>query len=396
MSDARALDERVLALALAPQFSSEVRYLRAAGIDAVEFERMDSLVDELAEGAALVLLTGLETTEAVEYRELESALARQPAWSQIPVVITSRVPGTFDKSVGPRSLPGATLLDGPADQRVLLGAVNAGLLARRRQCEVRDQLDELARNNQELTITVQAKDDFMATLAHELRNPLNALTAAERLLRTRDGAATGALAGGPAGSSFASGVIARQVSQMTRLLDDLLDVARITRNRLELRTERFSLAPVIRAAVETIQPAMDAKQHTLQVELHEVEFEIVADPSRISQVVANLLSNAAKYTEHAGKIVLRVGRDGADAVISVSDNGIGIPAESLDAIFGMFTQLRPATTERVRSGLGIGLALVKGIVELHGGTIQVRSDGVGHGSEFIVRLPLNGPRLSAP
>jgi two-component system, sensor histidine kinase len=381
-----SLDGRVLALALAPQSATEVRHLKAAGIEAVEFERIDSLVEELSEGAALVLLSGLETTEAVEFRELESALGRQPAWSQIPVVITSRTPGTFDKSVGPRSLPGVTLLDGPSDKRVLLGAVNAGLLARRRQCQVRDQLEQLGRNNRELTVTVQAKDEFMATLAHELRNPLNALTAAERLLRTRDGVTVG----GPAGGAFASGVIARQVSQMTRLLDDLLDVARITRNRLELRTERFSLAPLIRAAVETSQSAMDAKQHVLQVELPDVEFAIVADPSRISQVVTNLLTNAAKYTEHAGRIVLRVSHEGDDAVIAVRDNGIGIPPESLEAIFGMFTQLKSAM-ERSRSGLGIGLALVKGIVELHGGTIEVHSDGVGHGSEFIVRLPVNGP-----
>jgi CheY-like chemotaxis protein len=169
------------------------------------------------------------------------------------------------------------------------------------------------------------------------------------------------------------------------LLDDLLDVSRITRGRLALRRGTNTLAEMIEAAVETARPLVDSRQHELEVVLPQAQILLQADPLRVSQIVANLLTNAAKYTDPQGRIRLLAALDADDVVIEVSDNGIGIAPESLPAVFDMFTQLR-GTDERA-SGLGIGLALTKGLVELHGGSIRVHSEGGGRGSVFTVRLP---------
>jgi CheY-like chemotaxis protein/two-component sensor histidine kinase len=189
---------------------------------------------------------------------------------------------------------------------------------------------------------------------------------------------------------LAGDVVGRQVAQMARLLDDLLDVTRIRLHRLELRREQCDIAPIVRSAIEATQPLIDAKSHTLSVEVPEQKIQIVADPARLSQVISNLLANSARYTEPAGRIELRLWQDGREVAIEVRDNGIGIPPESLNAVFGMFAQL-PAARPRAKAGLGIGLALVRGIVELHGGTVQAFSEGENRGSVFTVRLPTTAP-----
>jgi signal transduction histidine kinase/ActR/RegA family two-component response regulator len=221
------------------------------------------------------------------------------------------------------------------------------------------------------------KDEFLATLAHELRNPLAPIRQASAVSRLPQAT--------EAQKRWSHEVIERQVRHMALLLDDLLDVSRITRGRLTLRRGTHTLGEMVEAAVETAHPLIDARHHELEVVMPQATILMQADPLRVSQVVANLLTNAAKYTDPHGRIRLLAALDGDDVVIEVSDNGIGIAAESLPAVFDMFTQLR-GTGDRA-SGLGIGLALTKGLVELHGGSIGVHSEGAGHGSVFTVRLP---------
>jgi len=221
------------------------------------------------------------------------------------------------------------------------------------------------------------KDEFLATLAHELRNPLAPIRQASAVSRLPQAT--------EAQKRWSHEVIERQVRHMALLLDDLLDVSRITRGRLALRRSTNTLHEMIEAAVETARPLIDSRQHELEIVTPQAAILMQADPLRVSQIVANLLANAAKYTDPHGRIRLLAALDADDVVIEVSDNGIGIAPESMPAVFDMFTQLR-GTDDRA-SGLGIGLALTKGLVELHGGTIGVRSEGSGRGSVFTVRLP---------
>ena len=181
---------------------------------------------------------------------------------------------------------------------------------------------------------------------------------------------------------------------MARLLDDLLDVSRITRGRLEVRRERVQLRSIIEAAVETARPAIDAQRHELRVEMPDEPLWIEADSLRLSQVLGNLLTNAAKYTPPPGEIRLTAARDGDDVVVRVIDNGIGLAAQDLPRIFEMFAQVKP-TLDRKEGGLGIGLALSKALTELHGGTLDARSAGAGQGSEFILRLALAAPAATS-
>lgn len=222
------------------------------------------------------------------------------------------------------------------------------------------------------------KDEFLATLAHELRNPLAPIRYGAMLARQR-----GCL---PQQREEAVKVIERQATHMARLLDDLLDVSRITRGSLELRLTRTELDSVVSAAIEAARPLISARGHTLMVDLPQNPVRLEADPVRVTQIFSNLLTNAAKYTGPGGHILLAA-REEADAVsVTVRDDGIGIAPDMIPKLFLIFSQAKPAL-ERAEGGLGIGLALVRGLVELHGGTIEARSDGVDRGSEFIVRLP---------
>ena len=223
------------------------------------------------------------------------------------------------------------------------------------------------------------KDEFLATLSHELRNPLAPIRNAVQILNAK----------GPSDLEFvwARDVIDRQVTHMTRLVDDLLDVSRIAANKLRVQKQRVSLTAIVESAVETSQPVIAAANHQLTVSLPPEPIHLEADATRLAQVFANLLNNAARYTENGGAIALTAERENGDAVVSVRDNGVGIHAEIMPHIFEAFSQ-GIASPERSHSGLGIGLSLAKALVELHEGTITARSNGPGKGSEFIVRLPL--------
>lgn len=222
------------------------------------------------------------------------------------------------------------------------------------------------------------KDEFLAILAHELRNPLAPIRHAAEVLRAADPT--------QAQSNWAREVIERQVGQMTRLVDDLLDISRITTDRLELRRECVALSTVVSTAVEVSRPLIGGRGHTLILEVPPESIHVDGDHMRLAQVLSNLLNNAAKYTSKGGTIWLTVGQDGTSAVIKVRDTGAGIPPDLLPRVFEMFTQL-DRSLERSQGGLGIGLTLVQRLVTLHGGTVEARSEGLERGSEFVVRLP---------
>jgi PAS domain S-box-containing protein len=291
--------------------------------------------------------------------ELTAALAERRSFSIMGRIRRSDGEWRWIQSVGAPRLSS----DGQ-----LLGAVGSS-----------PDITELIVASDTLRETDRRKDEFLATLAHELRNPLAPIRQAARLAQSETATV--------AQRRWSQQVIERQVRHMALLLDDLLDVSRITRGRLELRRERVDLARVIDAALETARPLLDERRQTLALELPVDQVPLDADPLRLSQVIANLLANAAKYSEPGGRVVLRARTVDGSAEISVQDFGVGIEADALQRIFEMFAQAK-SSLDRAEGGLGIGLALVRGLVELHGGSVEAKSDGPGKGALFIVRLPL--------
>ena len=247
--------------------------------------------------------------------------------------------------------------------------------------------DDLRRLATELVESDRRKTEFLATLAHELRNPLAPLSSGLQVMKLA--------VSDPAAIERTRGMMERQVSHMVHLVDDLLDIARITTGKVDLKKERVELQTVIASAVETSMPLIEAGRHELVVRMPDEVLWLEVDLTRVAQVVSNLLNNAAKYTPPRGRIGLHVQREGAEVVIAVSDTGIGIPPASMPTVFEMFTQVG-RNMERAQGGLGIGLSLVRRLVELHGGSVSAKSDGVGRGSTFTVRLPLMAAPAAQP
>jgi signal transduction histidine kinase/ActR/RegA family two-component response regulator len=251
---------------------------------------------------------------------------------------------------------------------------------------------ELSRLNHQLREQDRLKDEFLATLAHELRNPLAPIRTAANIIASPQMAKTQL--------QRAQMIIERQVTHMALLLDDLLDVARITQRKVRLKKERVVLSNVMDAAIEAARPRLDEKNHHLSVSLPEEAVLLNVDPLRLAQILSNLLINAAKYSNPGSRIEVEASHLAETLSVSVKDNGVGIAPEAISGIFEMFSQIE-AVEGRSEGGLGIGLALVKGLTELHGGTVEARSAGLGQGSEFVVRLPLSAhqsplPRVSDP
>jgi PAS domain S-box-containing protein len=222
------------------------------------------------------------------------------------------------------------------------------------------------------------KDEFLAILAHELRNPLAPIRQASAISMVATATEDQ--------KRWSQEVIKRQINHMALLLDDLLDISRVTRGTLELRPQMTDLTSIIATAAETAQPLIEAKQHALKIEVPDGSARFAGDPLRLAQVLSNLLTNAAKYTDPGGEIRLRALCSADSVMFSVADNGIGIPPDALQGVFAMFSQVK-AAQDRSEGGLGIGLALARGLVRLHGGTLEVRSEGVGRGCDFTVKLP---------
>jgi len=261
---------------------------------------------------------------------------------------------------------------------------------------VRERTAELARANQELESQVadriraeealraadRRKDEYLSTLAHELRNPLAPIRNALEIMRLSGNA--------PATVETSRAMIDRQVKHLVRLIDDLMDVARISRGLIKLKIDAVDVGSVVASAVEGVRSVLNKSRHELHVAVPEETLTLRADATRLAQILHNLLHNAAKYTEPGGVIHLSAGREGDDAVFRVKDNGLGVPEDMLDTIFEAFTQVN-RTGDSVPSGLGIGLSLVKTLVELHGGRVEAQSEGASKGSEFTVRIPLGRP-----
>ena len=266
---------------------------------------------------------------------------------------------------------------------VIIGFAESLRLARHRAEESNraalDKQRQLADVQEELKDADRRKDEFLATLSHELRNPLAPIRNSVELLRQAGN--------DPALMEDACGILERQIGHMVRLMDDLLDISRVTSGKLQLHKERVELAAAVRSALEETRPVIEASGHELTVTLPQEAVFLNADSARLAQIFSNLLNNAAKYTDKGGHIWLTAERADGQVTVSVRDTGIGIRAEQLPRIFQMFSQTTRAL-ERSQGGLGIGLALVRGLVELHGGTIEAHSNGPGMGSEFIVRLPV--------
>jgi len=241
--------------------------------------------------------------------------------------------------------------------------------------ELQEQLAQLAE-------TDRRKDEFLAMLGHELRNPLAAIVTATEVMRLQDDISAPIVR--------LREIVARQSASMSRLIDDLLDVSRIKRGKIEIRPETVLLGEIVERAVEVVRPLIGERGHRLTLDLPAAPIVLSSDPARLCQILANLLHNAAKYTDPHGNIWLSARREGTDLLLSVRDDGVGMTAELRERVFEPFVQA-PSSQDRAQGGLGIGLTLVRALVELHGGGIEARSDGPGLGSELVVRLPLRRP-----
>jgi signal transduction histidine kinase len=317
--------------------------------------------------------------------QLAQALRGQPSWSDIPLIVllSQRRPGGADPALPAGLGVGglALLLERPLRKTSLISTVKMALRARRRQYDVRDHLNEQVRIGSELARAARSKDEFLAMLAHELRNPLGPIRYAGALLQQ--------LAPNDPSLRQLSEMIGRQTTHMTRLLDGLLDVSRITRGKIVLESRLLDPIAIAHDAVEIARPLMELREHELQLILPPNPLQLNGDATRLAQVLGNLLINSGKYTPARGKITLTLEATAEHVVYRVRDNGIGIDAELMPHIFDFFSQAeRPL--DRTDGGLGVGLAVVKGIVELHKGSVAASSDGTGKGAEFVVRLPRQG------
>jgi signal transduction histidine kinase/ActR/RegA family two-component response regulator len=386
-------DERVLVLMpTARDRDRTVELLGQVDVRAVACADLSSVCLGIREGASAVLLTDDALITDTCGQLAEGVRAQQP-WSAIPFVVLAR-DGDGEKvaQAAMDTLRNVIVVERPVRTATLISVILSALRGRQHQYETRNAIleqratlealhrsqAELAARAEELRVADTRKDEFIATLAHELRNPLAPIrTGLDLLLATPQSAQ----------NSSTLAIMQRQLGHMVRLIDDLLDVSRITQGKLELKRERVALEDIINAAVEASRPSIHDHRHTLRVTLPSEPLWLDADLTRIAQTISNLLNNASKYTGPGGEIDLSVAREGDEVAIRVSDNGIGIPNDHLEDVFDMFSQVS-RTLERSQGGLGIGLGLVRRLVEMHGGSASAASDGHGTGSTFTIRLPI--------
>ena len=338
------------------------------------------------DAGALVLTDQVVAAEGSHL--ISEALSCQPSWSDIPVVFLSKV---GDESRAMSEIVGrmtnVTLLDRPASTRTLLSAIQAALRSRGKQYQIRDQLAALQAAERALRESDRRKDEFLAMLAHELRNPLAPIrTAADVLPRL--------IANGDARTGATVGIVSRQVQQLTRLVDDLLDVSRITQGRIEIQRNPVELSAVVRQALESVDPQIKEKQHAVRTILVP-DLYVEGDSARLVQCVSNILTNAVKYTDTGGRIDVTLALEGARAVVTIADNGVGIAAELLPRVFELFVQ-SDRSLDRSQGGLGIGLSVVRRLIEMQGGTVSGSSAGLGQGSTFRITLPAIAPARGEP
>jgi signal transduction histidine kinase/ActR/RegA family two-component response regulator len=385
---APGLDRRLVFLAATSRDAAMTEaMLLPQGIQLTTCRTFDELLGEVALGAGAVLLPE-EAASSAHNAALRAALASQPPWSDLPIlVLTRQGADSAESGDAVRTLGNVMLLERPVRLTTLVTAIRTALRARDRQYQMRQHLQERLRAEDALRVADRRKDEFLATLGHELRNPLAPLLTALQLLKV----------GAPVDPAVAraTAVMERQLHHLVRLVNDLLEVSRITRGLIEVQREPVDLAYVMHSAIDTSRPLIDAAGHALSLDLPAEPVVVYGDPVRLTQVFANLLTNAAKYTNAGGHIWVRVRQAGGTAVVSVRDDGIGIAADQLASVFEMFTQV-DRSARLAQGGLGIGLTLVRTLVTMHGGRVQARSRGPGRGSEFVVELPAVAARALDP
>lgn len=356
-----------------------VAVLERSGIRALACDSEEDLIEEMDKGVGALLMSE-EILSGSSRAALSDWLRDQPSWSDLPVLVSAR-PGVDARALGRafELLSNVTILERPMRIASLVSAARSALRARERQFQLRMQLETLHEVD-------RRKTEFLATLAHELRNPMAPLTTTLAILRLK--------APLPVGMKPYYDMMGRQIDHMAKLVDDLMEVSRITRGKIELKPQRLFISSVISDAVEVSRPGIEARHHTLVIDPIDPMLAVLGDPIRLTQVFSNLLNNAARYTPNQGRIQVSVREDGKHLCVIVRDTGVGIAPDDLRVIFDMFVQVS-GTARAAQGGLGIGLTLVKSLVALHGGEVQAHSAGLGHGSEFRVVLPLVDRTISA-
>jgi signal transduction histidine kinase len=346
------------------------RILRLAGFEVLEAGNGAAAMDLLAARAPDLILLDVRLPD-VDGRDLASRIKQDPTSAQVVVLQTSASHVDSKHRVSSLEAGADGYLNTPIEPEELVAHVRALLRMRKAESEREKALDALREAD-------RRKDEFLAMLAHELRNPLAPIRNAVEILRLSEDRAV---------RERARELVGRQVQHLARLVDDLLEVSRITQRKVVLKRGPVQLRAVIDSAVEVARPGFDALGHSLEVNVPAEDIWLDVDAVRLSQVVGNLLHNAGKFTPPGGRIVLQALRDPDALEIVVSDDGMGISPEILPSVFDLFAQA-DRSLERSQGGLGIGLSLVKGLVEMHGGSVAAASGGVGKGSTFTVRLPL--------
>ncbi len=365
--------------------TTAAKLLDRVEVEACQCDGVRALCEELARGAAAILVAE-ESLCGEGLPRIGAAVAEQPPWSDLPVLVITR--GGHDSAIAAKAmqtLGNVTLIERPVRVPTFVSAIRTAIRSRRRQYLIREYLEERKRTEETLRENDRRKDEFLAMLAHELRNPLSAISNAVQIVKRPD-----AVAHYP----WASGVIETHVGHLARMIDDLLDVSRITRGKIKLKIEPVDLSDVVHQAVESARPFIEERKHTLVTTLDAGPIPGKGDPTRLEQIFVNLLNNAAKYTEPGGTVTVNVRVEEREMVFSVEDDGIGMSPDLVARAFELFVQGDRAMA-RSEGGLGIGLTLVRSLVGLHDGSVTADSDGPGRGSRFTVRLPLAGARADA-
>lgn len=375
-------EARVLVLAPVGRDAPLARdVLAGADICAEPCPDMEALCLALSQGAG-ALLVAEEALFPAALQHLTAALREQPTWSDVPLVVVLHAgeitSGRLLTLRGSEPLRNVTYLERPVRVATLVSALRAALLARRRQYEVRDHLIERQRAEAELRAANQRKDQFLALLGHELRNPLAVISTSIHLLQRAQ----------PPPEDRVARLyerIARQTRSLTRQVDDLLDISRAMAGKIALDRRPVEIAGLIRQALQDTGGLLRAQGHALRLSARP-DLWVRGDAVRLEQVFVNLITNAAKYTPPGGEIDISVDAEEEAVVVRVRDSGVGIASEMLSQVFEPFSQAE-RTLDRSQGGLGIGLSLVRSLVSMHGGSVHAASDGLGRGSEFVVRLP---------
>ncbi len=371
--------------------------LTKAGMACHVCDNLHDLARGIKTGAGAVLLTE-EAIAADGIREVLICLEEQPAWSDLPIVVLMKGSITSPAATTVlRDLRNVTLLERPAPTRSVVSAVQTAVRGRERQYQIRDQIDAIHQGQNERQMLLESeraarheleragriKDEFLATLSHELRTPLNAILGWAQIIKMdpRDAETV----------SEGVSVIDRNVRVQTQLIEDLLDVSRIISGKVRLDVQHMDVASVIDAALESVMPALSAKDIRFEKTIDPSVGSVSGDPGRLQQILWNLLTNAIKFTPAGGTIQVLAHKVQSCLEISVTDSGEGIAPEFLPQLFERFTQADASTTRR-HGGLGLGLSIVRSLVEMHGGTVSAQSAGQGQGATFTVRLPLRTAR----